>query len=621
VRKPSLALLAIGLFAAASLLAQTSYFYGSNVTGQLALCTGAGTCSPTVNALQQAQTSAQGAQFSALRTLDLSANLSSDFIREAPILSPEIPQSFRPVQPRFRLARRFSQASLARPEALPSLSAHALPVNTASSAFGFMGVTHYDERNANGGNQFSIEPPSQGLAVANGFVVEGVNNAFQVYNAAGAPLLPAVISTNQLFGMAPAINRSTIPSVCGPYPTDIRVFYDQTLNRFFVMQRAQDYDLFCDALPSSHLYIAVSQTGDPTGTYNVYTMDTTDSQTFGCPCISDYPEIGADQYGIYLTWDEYDTNFSFRGAVVLAVSKASLGANASTPTAYQFRLPYRTGYEVAIQPATTPPGGSYFLASGGLEYFVSSQTTVLPSVSLALWAMTNTSTLATANPSLTLIEVSVPAPLYQFPPNANQRLGTLSLGSTLELLDGSDTRIQSVEYMSSRLYVTLGTSVNDDNGKSVAAGLYSILSPSYRGGVLNASVLNQGYIYVNNNHILRPAAAVNAQGQGAIVFTLVGPDYYPSAAFLPITTTFNGTPGSLIPVVGSTIQIAGAGFGPEDGFSGYSAYGGFGVARWGDYSGAVVSADGSIWMGTEYIPNAPRTTLANWGTYLIHLVP
>ena len=40
------------------------------------------------------------------------------------------------------------------------------------------------------------------------------------------------------------------------------------------------------------------------------------------------------------------------------------------------------------------------------------------------------------------------------------------------------------------------------------------------------------------------------------------------------------------------------------------------VARWGDYTAAVADADGSIWIATEYIPNAPRTLLANWGTFI-----
>jgi hypothetical protein len=123
--------------------------------------------------------------------------------------------------------------------------------------------------------------------------------------------------------------------------------------------------------------------------------------------------------------------------------------------------------------------------------------------------------------------------------------------------------------------------------------------------------LNQGYLTVTNNHILRPSIAVNARGEGAIVFTLVGPDYYPSAAWAPIGVS--NPPAA--------IQIAGAGTAPEDGFTGYLPSPSAPVARWGDYSTARAAADGSIWMVTEYIPGGPRTTGANWGTYIAKYVP
>jgi hypothetical protein len=103
---------------------------------------------------------------------------------------------------------------------------------------------------------------------------------------------------------------------------------------------------------------------------------------------------------------------------------------------------------------------------------------------------------------------------------------------------------------------------------------------------------------------------VNAQQQGGIVFTLVGPDNYPSAAFVPVHNTTVGP-----------IQIARAGNEPEDGFTGYPEFGGNGVARWGDYSGAAVDTDGVIWMATEYTPDIARTSLANWCTYITRLKP
>jgi hypothetical protein len=69
------------------------------------------------------------------------------------------------------------------------------------------------------------------------------------------------------------------------------------------------------------------------------------------------------------------------------------------------------------------------------------------------------------------------------------------------------------------------------------------------------------------------------------VFTLVGPNNYPSSALVPINNTTAGS-----------VQISRAGNEPEDGFTGYRAFGGVGVARWGDYSAAAVDSDGSIWM-------------------------
>jgi len=217
-----------------------------------------------------------------------------------------------------------------------------------------------------------------------------------------------------------------------------------------------------------------------------------------------------------------------------------------------------------------------------------------------------------------LFRITLPALLYQSPSNVAQKTGPLTYGSTLAppgleaLIDGSDSRVLSVAYVAGRLYVAFGTEVSD--GTHLLAGAaYVILSPTFRGGLLAAKVLGEGYLTVANNSLLRPAIGVNAQGNGAIVFTLVGPDYFPSAAFVPIAAF----------AAGSTIQLAAAGTQPEDGFTGYPNVG-FplqGVARWGDYSTAVASGDGSIWMITEYIPNSPRTTFANWGTFLIQYTP
>lgn len=105
---------------------------------------------------------------------------------------------------------------------------------------------------------------------------------------------------------------------------------------------------------------------------------------------------------------------------------------------------------------------------------------------------------------------------------------------------------------------------------------------------------------------MRSSIAVNAQGRGAIAATLVGPDHFPSAVYLPFEI-FSGP---------SSVRLVQAGAAPQDGFTGYQNGFGPGLARWGDYSSPFVTSDGSFWMAVGYIPNLTRTQFANWGTYI-----
>jgi hypothetical protein len=250
------------------------------------------------------------------------------------------------------------------------------------------------------------------------------------------------------------------------------------------------------------------------------------------------------------------------------------------------------------------------LAAGGVEYFASSLSQGPVTNTVALWAMRNTSSLAIGNPSMVLSRIVVPTLPYTDPDPASQKPGPLPYGSTLfppdgflAYLSGGDSRVQSLTYAGARLYLTLPTGLTDENGRWVSGAAYIVLSPAFRNNMLTARVLNQGYLAVNNNHLLCPAMAVNAYGRGAIAVTLVGPDHYPSAAFIPFDTF--ATPG--------TLEIGATGTLPQDGFTGYEGQ----AARWGDYSGAVAAGDGSIWMVVEYIGTYPRTEYANWNTYIL----
>jgi len=283
-----------------------------------------------------------------------------------------------------------------------------------------------------------------------------------------------------------------------------------------------------------------------------------------------------------------------------------------------FILPLSSGFEFAIQPAITPPGASAFVASGGGEYFLSSQSLAQSDNQLGLWIMTNTASLQGSNPGPLLWQTTVSTLSYIYPGVATQENGPLPYGSSLVppgqlpyLSGGDDSRILSLSYAGGRLFATMAAQVRDDLGNTVQGGCYFVLSPTYRNELLSAIVLQQGYLSVEANHLLRPTFAVNAQGVGVLAATLVGPSFYPSAAVTPFNVFT--TP--------STLYIASAGTAPEDGFTGYYPQPTAPVARWGDYNTAVASTDGSMWMVTEFIPSTTRTSAANWGTYIAQYVP
>ena len=132
----------------------------------------------------------------------------------------------------------------------PSVNSGTKAKSNPTFDFGFEGLNHYQQRYSRGGNQFSVEPPDQGMCVGNGYVVEAVNDVFNVYSAAtGASVLPDNTATNivggfprnvdhavdlnSFYGYPPAVNRTT--GIRGQFVTDPSCIYDAQTQRFFVV--------------------------------------------------------------------------------------------------------------------------------------------------------------------------------------------------------------------------------------------------------------------------------------------------------------------------------------------------------------------------------------------------
>lgn len=95
-------------------------------------------------------------------------------------------------------------------------------------------------------------------------------------------------------------------------------------------------------------------------------------------------------------------------------------------------LNFPEGPAYTVQPATTPPNGLYATNNGGTEYFLSALDYAGTTDSrIAVWALTNTSSLDTATPQLTLTNRVIGSEVYGQPPNAQQKPGPTPLANSL----------------------------------------------------------------------------------------------------------------------------------------------------------------------------------------------
>ena len=540
--------------------------------------------------------------------------------------------------------------------------------------FGFEGLNHYQQRYSRGGNQFSVEPPDQGMCAGNGYVVETVNDVFNVFSqATGASLLPDntasnivagfprnvnhAVDLNSFYGYPPAINRTT--GVRGEFVTDPSCIYDAATQRFFVVSLTLDPQVPgpCQGVFScvNHLDLAVSQTSNPTGGWNIYKIDVTADGSPGntggpCPCLGDYPHIGADANGIYLTTNAYPWGpGDFDGAQIYALSKAQLAAGAAHVNMQHIDttgMVHATSPTVQTEPGFTvwpaqSPGTSSFKAD--TEYFLSSNAGeeasgddfTGTSTNLVVWTMTNTSSLNTASPNLSLSTKVLDVNRYGIPPKQQQPGSgtppgvaapqghclndevTVTIAGTgcWRLLvspaahafggpevvarpDSNDTRMQQVTFANGKLWGALDTALNPDGGAQRAGIAWYIVNPSAGKLVL------QGYLGATGHDFTYPAIGVTPSGRGIMAFTDTGDATYPSAAYASIDA--NAGIGAWNDVPGGT------GAAVDDGFSGYKQQNAPNPirSRWGDYGAASVDGN-SIWIASEYIAAACDYT--TWG--------
>ena len=549
----------------------------------------------------------------------------------------------------------------------------------------FEGLNFYQQRYSNGGNQFSVEPPDQGMCVGNGYIVEAVNDVFNAFSLSGVSVLPDNTSTNvvggrarnvkhavdlnSFFRYAPAINRTT--GVRGPNVTDPTCYYDAQTQRFYLV--VLTYNLTSTGnLAENHLDIAVSQTSNPAGTWNIYKVDVTNDGTHtvagnACPCLGDYPHIGADANGFYVTTNSYPWNGNgFNGAQIYAFSKRQLASGAATVNmthidtfasvngAMTGETPSLKQPGFTLWPAQSPGTTSYELGAGGTEYLLSSNAAdeaTHPvsgtggnyiSSQIVLWALTNTSSLDATTPSVSLSNTVLAVGQYALPPKADQPGSgsaptiatpqgyclndetTVTVFSAqpgcwrglvtaaahargaevVSRLDSNDTRMQQVMYANGKVWGALDTAVS-----------FATPTPHNTAGVAWYIVKPD----VSTGSVTGSVALTGTNGYADknLIYPAIG--VTPSGRGVVAVTVVGS---SMFPSAGyagidaqagmGDIQIAAAGAATDDGFTSYRQQVGGNPprTRWGDYGAAAVDGN-SIWIASEYIAHACDYT--TWG--------
>ena len=238
-------------------------------------------------------------------------------------------------------------------------------------------------------------------------------------------MLKGPVDLNTFYSYDPAINRAT--GVRAQFVTDPSCYFDVPTQRWFhVVLTLEVFPTNGRFKGPNHLDLAVSQTADPRGVWNLYRVPVQDDGTDGTPnhgcstgpypvtptnphaCIGDYPHIGADANGFYITTNEYSLyGPEFKAAQLYAFSKQALAAGAAHVSVTQIDTTDMVRGKQAgftVWPAEVP-NGQFNTSGNGTEYFLSSNAAdeVNPrltrtSTDLVVWTLTNTHSLNSAPP-------------------------------------------------------------------------------------------------------------------------------------------------------------------------------------------------------------------------------
>ena len=493
---------------------------------------------------------------------------------------------------------------------VPSVSSASLGGN--GGAFSAKGLNAYNSGQSNfisGFGPLDVEPPDQGLCVGNGYAIDAVNLAIQVYDQATFAPVSGVTPLANLIGF-PIIQQFGVSTVGGGYIlSDPRCLYDSSTGHWFIsFLYLGGAGVFSNSGPFplgpttyGEEFVLASTGTSPLGTYNIYSIDvTTDSLATNCPCFGDQPLLGADANTLLLSTNEFSvfasTNY-FNGAQMYLLDKNAMAAGASSPNYVHFNIgltvnpPDGGGLGCAassglycfysVDPADSPTTGSYDSSNSGTAWALSSlDFTGAGDTRIAVWSFSDTSSISKSTPSITLgetlftglefyVNFGLLVPQGQGPipdgsllfsdtgPGGGGCVGSCHVG---KLASNGDGMWDAVTYAQGALWGAVNTIVHQGHS----------LSPQHMGvafWVIDAagssvSLATQGYISLNGAQLLFPSIAAGPSGNALVAFSVTSSSMYPSSGYAWISKTSSGP-------LGGEVYVSAKGQSPQDGFTEY----------------------------------------------------
>lgn len=407
-------------------------------------------------------------------------------------------------------------------------------------------------------------PSDASVAVGSNYVMELLNGAAAVYNKGTGANLKSI--TDLTFWSQAGVSIPANWDV-----TDPRLFFDTASQRWFASM--VDFDPTGN-INTNHFLLAVSATADPRGSWKGFSFV---SVPGGVSDFADFPTLGFDSQGVYLSGDLFDASGNSVGPTLVSIPKA--GLLASTPSIsgrVSFGIMSYSARGMILQPAVCMDGSEAgnVVGTDGLGFNFNTGSFETDTVLVASTVLTpGTSGGATLGNAVLF---SVPG--FTAPPDPTQPDGSQNL-------DDGDSRFSaSIFCVGGVLFATHSTQV----AGRAAVRWYRIAASTY-------TLLESGTLSDPNLDFFYPSIAANTNGTVVIGYNAAGQGTYVSC-YAVVGQTVNG-----VTTFGSPLLL-------KSGLASYQNVDSSGTSRWGDYSATCVDpADPSRFWTLQTFPTGATT--------------